>query len=108
MPSIEISKSSSKNQWNILSEIFVNMAQGLIELYRAFFAKPFAAIFGVRCRFTPTCSCYAQEALRRFGFFKGIAIAAKRFSRCHPWGDCGFDPVTPTENIVEENLTRGT
>ena len=108
MPSLEISKNNSKKQWNLLSEIFVDMALCLIELYRICFARSLDAFFGVRCRFTPTCSCYAQEALRQFGFLKGIAKGAKRLSRCHPWGDCGFDPVTPQKNIIEETLSRGT
>jgi uncharacterized protein len=45
------------------------------------------------CRFTPTCSDYAQQALRKHGAFKGSWLAARRILRCHPWGGFGEDPV---------------
>jgi putative membrane protein insertion efficiency factor len=46
-----------------------------------------------KCRFTPTCSHYAAEALKKHGPFKGLWLAIKRISRCHPWGGKGYDPV---------------
>jgi putative membrane protein insertion efficiency factor len=45
------------------------------------------------CRYIPTCSEYAIEALRKYGLFKGGWLAIKRVSRCHPWGGSGHDPV---------------
>ena len=45
------------------------------------------------CRFTPTCSAYALEALRKHGLFKGTYLAVRRILRCHPWGGSGYDPV---------------
>ena len=45
------------------------------------------------CRFNPTCSQYAEEAITKYGIFKGIFLAAKRISKCHPWGGHGYDPV---------------
>ena len=45
------------------------------------------------CRFTPTCSSYTLEALRKYGLFKGGRLAIKRIMRCHPWGGSGYDPV---------------
>lgn len=45
------------------------------------------------CRFTPTCSSYAIEALREHGALRGAWLAARRIGRCHPWGWFGFDPV---------------
>ncbi len=46
-----------------------------------------------RCRYTPTCSEYAIEAIERFGAWQGGKLALKRIFSCHPWGECGYDPV---------------
>lgn len=66
-----------------------------VRLYRAF-VSPF---FPPACRFSPTCSQYAIEALQVHGPFKGLALAVRRILRCHPisWlgGSQGFDPVPP-------------
>lgn len=48
---------------------------------------------GPKCRFTPTCSHYGIEALKKHGLFKGLWLTVRRVSRCHPWGDSGYDPV---------------
>jgi hypothetical protein len=45
------------------------------------------------CRFTPTCSQYALEALKKHGPIKGLWLSIKRIARCHPWGGSGYDPV---------------
>ena len=45
------------------------------------------------CRFTPTCSQYAVEALKKHGPIKGLYLAVRRILRCHPWGGSGYDPV---------------
>lgn len=45
------------------------------------------------CRYTPTCSQYAVEALKKYGPLKGGWLTLKRLSRCHPWGGSGYDPV---------------
>ena len=45
------------------------------------------------CRFTPTCSQYALQALQKYGPIKGSWLAIKRIAKCHPWGGCGYDPV---------------
>jgi uncharacterized protein len=45
------------------------------------------------CRFVPTCSEYAVEAIHKYGPLKGIYLAMKRIARCHPWGGHGYDPV---------------
>ena len=48
------------------------------------------------CRFTPSCSQYALEAVQTRGALAGSWLAARRVCRCHPWGDCGHDPVPPS------------
>ena len=45
------------------------------------------------CRFTPTCSEYAIEAIAKYGFWKGMTLGLKRLSRCHPFSEGGYDPV---------------
>ncbi|GAB4447626.1 MAG: membrane protein insertion efficiency factor YidD [Bacteroidia bacterium] len=45
------------------------------------------------CRFTPTCSQYTLEAVKKYGFWKGVWLGIKRISRCRPGGGCGYDPV---------------
>ncbi len=57
------------------------------------------------CRFEPSCSAYAIEALRRHGALRGLALAAWRILRCNPWGGCGHDPVPPcAHRPADENL----
>lgn len=60
-----------------------------IRLYRLVFS-PWV---GFNCRYQPTCSAYALEALRRHGALRGGWMALKRIGRCNPWGNCGYDPV---------------
>ena len=50
-------------------------------------------LLGASCRYSPTCSQYAIEAIRKYGPFKGGWLALKRIARCHPWGGHGHDPV---------------
>lgn len=50
-------------------------------------------IWPASCRFEPTCSHYAAEAIKKRGVFVGLFLAVKRIGRCHPWGGMGYDPV---------------
>lgn len=61
----------------------------LIQFYR----NAISPHFPPACRYTPTCSAYAIEALKKYGAIKGSWIAVKRIARCHPWGGSGYDPV---------------
>lgn len=66
-----------------------------VTLYRWTLSPVKVFFFGEsgRCRYTPTCSAYAIEAVRHHGAFAGGVLALKRIGRCHPWGGCGEDPV---------------
>ena len=58
-----------------------------------FYQKLISPLTPPSCRFTPTCSQYAVEALRKHGLVKGLWLAIRRILRCHPWGGSGYDPV---------------
>ena len=62
---------------------------GMVNFYRGAISPMFPSC----CRFTPTCSQYALEALRRHGPLRGSWLALRRILRCHPWGGSGYDPV---------------
>lgn len=53
-----------------------------------------------KCRFQPTCSHYAIQAIEEWGIFKGTYLAARRILRCHPWGGHGFDPVPKKDHVA--------
>jgi hypothetical protein len=61
----------------------------LIQCYKAFVSP----LLPAACRFYPTCSQYAAEAIKKHGPFKGSALVAKRLLRCHPFCEGGYDPV---------------
>lgn len=67
------------------------IAQALIRGYQLLLG-PF---LGGACRFEPSCSTYAMEAIAQHGTVKGVMLAAKRLGRCHPLAAPGFDPVPP-------------
>lgn len=56
------------------------------------------------CRYTPTCSAYAIEAIEKHGSMKGGWMALKRIGRCHPWGGSGFDPVPSAADLEQRGL----
>ena len=57
------------------------------------YQKLISPLFPSTCRFNPSCSNYAIDALKKKGPFKGFWLALKRILRCHPWGGTGYDPV---------------
>lgn len=65
----------------------------ILKIYKNYFSKTLAGIFGSACRFTPTCSEYTIEALEKYGFAKGLKMGFERIGKCHPWGGYGYDPV---------------
>jgi uncharacterized protein len=73
-----------------------------VRVYRWTLSPAKTFLFGPagQCRFTPSCSEYALEAVRTHGVLGGSWLAAKRVCRCHPWGDCGHDPVPDADGGV--------
>jgi len=65
------------------------LLSGIIRVYR----KMISPLLPRTCRYEPTCSAYALEAIRVHGPFRGSVLAANRISRCHPWAPGGVDPV---------------
>lgn len=64
---------------------------GFLRLYRAFISP----LYGQVCRYHPSCSAYALDAVRIHGSLKGVWLALRRLTRCHPWAAGGYDPVPP-------------
>ncbi|HRP89213.1 MAG TPA: membrane protein insertion efficiency factor YidD [Edaphocola sp.] len=67
-------------------------AKILLAVFKGY-QKLISPMLGSNCRFTPTCSQYGVEAVKKYGFFKGGWMTLKRIGRCHPWGGHGYDPV---------------
>ena len=79
------------------------LISALIGFYR-YLVSPF---IGHSCRYTPTCSVYAQTAVIRFGVIKGGWMSIKRIGTCHPWHKGGYDPVPEEEQTSNPNITPG-
>ena len=69
--------------------IFTQLLIKLIKIYK-YIISP---LIGPSCRYLPSCSEYSIEALKTYGFIKGLLLSLKRIMSCHPWGNSGFDPV---------------
>lgn len=71
----------------------MNLFAKILSLPVYFYKYAISPLIPPRCRYSPTCSEYALEALKRHGAIKGTILSVKRFGRCHPWGGHGYDPV---------------
>ncbi len=72
-------------------KLLINLLIIPIKAYRLVLSP----LLGPSCRFYPTCSSYAIEALKKHGIIRGIWLTIKRLIKCNPWGGQGFDPVPP-------------
>lgn len=70
-----------------------NLIVGLIILPVKFYQYVISPMTGASCRYTPTCSAYTVEALKKHGPIKGLWLSIKRIVSCNPWGGHGYDPV---------------
>lgn len=67
----------------------------------SFYKGAISPYLGGRCRYVPTCSEYMSEALRENGLWRGFFLGLRRFVRCAPWSESGFDPVLPSETTFK-------
>ena len=77
--------------------------RGMIRAYQLLVAP----ILGPSCRFYPSCSHYAAEAVARHGPARGSLFAVRRLLRCHPWGGSGYDPVPPAPTQTSPHAGEG-
>jgi putative membrane protein insertion efficiency factor len=80
---------------------FSLVALALIAGYRTVLSPILLAMWGPACRFEPSCSAYAAEAISRYGIAHGGWMALKRLLKCRPLGGWGFDPVPVTDSVIE-------
>ncbi|MCM1169512.1 MAG: membrane protein insertion efficiency factor YidD, partial [Bacteroides sp.] len=73
-------------------QFFLDFLEWIMRLLVRFYQACISPLFPPSCRFTPTCSEYALQALKKYGPLKGGWLTLKRLSRCHPWGGSGYDP----------------
>jgi len=81
-----------------IGQVLALPLRGLVWIYR----HALSPLIGANCRFQPTCSAYAEEALRTHGAFRGGWLTIKRIGRCHPWGGSGYDPVPEADEPDDE------
>lgn len=72
----------------VVGRAMIHVLVLLIRSYQIFISP----LLGPNCRFTPTCSSYAIEAIRKYGMFRGGWASIRRIGRCHPWNPGGYDP----------------
>ena len=73
----------------MLKKILIFPFVFLIKIYQNIISP----LFPPTCRYTPTCSEYAIQSLKKYGLFKGVYLSIKRIVNCHPWGGSGYDPI---------------
>jgi len=81
-----------------------SLTLGLLRIYKRWISPAFPP----SCRYVPTCSEYAMEAVERHGAVRGVALAMRRVARCNPFGGSGLDPVPPGRfDKIEHHASHG-
>lgn len=80
----------------------VRTALQMLRIYRAILSPMIMGLYGPACRFEPSCSEYACQAVAAYGVMRGGAMAARRLARCHPLGGHGHDPVPSRAGVGRE------
>lgn len=75
------------------------MIRRLLLLLVRFYQLFISPLTPASCRYTPTCSAYAAQAIGQYGAWRGGRLALRRIARCHPWGGHGYDPVPAPEDV---------
>jgi|TARA_Y100001949_G_scaffold162702_1_gene155959 hypothetical protein len=81
---------SIESNWSI---VMISFSKKIFFILVRAYQILFSPLIGQNCRFSPTCSNYAIQAVNSFGILKGMQLAITRILRCHPWGGFGYDPV---------------
>jgi putative membrane protein insertion efficiency factor len=71
-----------------------------------FYRYAISPLMAAHCRFYPTCSCYAYEAIEHHGLVRGGWLTLRRLGRCHPWNPGGFDPVPPAPTSRSSSMAE--
>ena len=83
---------------NVVNLLFTTIFKGVVLFYK----YAISPLTPSSCRYTPTCSTYAIDALKTYGPWRGGWMALRRIGSCHPWGGHGYDPVPPKEKEIKE------
>lgn len=89
--------------WQRHQRIVILVLQALIRAYQLFLSP----LLPPSCRYLPSCSDYAAEAMERHGALVGVGLAARRLARCHPWGSSGYDPVPEPRGSTRRSANKG-
>ncbi len=75
-----------------IENIMIKIIIFFIEIYKKYFS-PIFTHFGIHCKYYPTCSEYAKQAIKKYGIIKGSGLSLRRFLKCNPFSKGGYDPV---------------
>ncbi|WP_040260408.1 membrane protein insertion efficiency factor YidD [Pseudomonas massiliensis] len=78
----------------------------LVLLPIQFYRYAISPLMASHCRFYPSCSCYAHEAISQHGVWRGSWLSLRRIGRCHPWNAGGFDPVPPVSTLRNNSIAE--